>query len=109
MSTSPPTARADRSDDELLARRQRVLGSGYRLFYTRPVQIVRGSGTRLWDADGNEYLDAYNNVAVVGHCHPRVVGELASQAARLNTHTRYLGGDIVDYAERLLAEFPPHL
>ncbi|MEJ2297194.1 MAG: aminotransferase class III-fold pyridoxal phosphate-dependent enzyme, partial [Woeseiaceae bacterium] len=58
---------------DLLERRQRLLGSSYRLFYDDPVHVVRGEGVWLWDADGRRYLDMYNNVPHVGHCHPRVV------------------------------------
>jgi 4-aminobutyrate aminotransferase-like enzyme len=97
------------SDQSLLERRAAVLGPAYRLFYDRPLHLVRGQGARVWDADGREYLDAYNNVPSVGHCHPRVVAALAEQAARLNTHTRYLHENVVDYAERLVAEFPAEL
>jgi 4-aminobutyrate aminotransferase-like enzyme len=86
---------------ELMERRARLLGSKARLFYRNPVHIVRGEGVWLFDADGRRYLDAYNNVAHVGHCHPRVVGALAEQASRLNTHTRYLHSEILDYVERL--------
>ena len=67
-----------------------------------PLEIVRGEGVHLYDADGTEYLDAYNNVPCVGHAHPRVVAAIAAQAGRLNTHTRYLAEPILDYAERLL-------
>ncbi|MGL4278837.1 MAG: aspartate aminotransferase family protein, partial [Albidovulum sp.] len=63
----------------------------------------------LYDKDGNAYLDAYNNVACVGHCHPRVVAAMAAQAATLATHTRYLHDGILAYAERLLASFPAEL
>jgi len=90
----------------LIERRERVLGPAYRLFYDEPVQFVRGLGTRLWDADGVEYLDAYNNVPSVGHAHPRVVAAIAKQAATLNTHTRYLQAGIVEYAEQVLATLP---
>jgi 4-aminobutyrate aminotransferase-like enzyme len=88
---------------DLLARRRRLLGPAYRHFYAEPVEIVRGEGTRLFDADGVEYLDAYNNVPCVGHSHPRVVEAITVQAARLNTHTRYLAEPILAYSERLLA------
>jgi len=90
-------------------RRARVLGPAYRLFYREPVQMARGAGTRLYDADGVEYLDAYNNVPAVGHCHPRVVEAQSRQARILNTHTRYLSPGVVDYAERLVATFPKAL
>ena len=93
----------------LIARRQRVLGPSYRLFYDQPLHIVRGEGVWLIGADGQRYLDAYNNVASVGHSHPRVVRAIADQAAILNTHTRYLHDGVLDYAEQLLATFPEPL
>jgi 4-aminobutyrate aminotransferase-like enzyme len=104
MSTANET-----TTDTLLARRRELLGTPYRHFYSDPVEIVRGEGVWLFDADGNRYLDAYNNVPCVGHAHPRVVEALSRQAALLNTHTRYLSQVILDYAERLLATFPGEL
>lgn len=89
----------------LLARRERLLGRNMSTFYQDPVQLVRGEGVWLWDADGRRYLDCYNNVPHVGHCHPRVVEAIARQAATLNTHTRYLHEGILDYVERLTATF----
>jgi 4-aminobutyrate aminotransferase-like enzyme len=97
MSADPQTRAA-----ELLARRRRLLGPAYRHFYAEPLEIVRGEGVHLYDADGVVYLDAYNNVPCVGHAHPRVVAAIAAQAGRLNTHTRYLAEPILDYSERLL-------
>ena len=72
---------------------------------------MRCAAKRVWldDADGKRYLDAYNNVASVGHCHPHVVEAIARQAGVLNTHTRYLHEGVLDYAERLLATMPPAL
>lgn len=86
---------------DLLARRARVLGPNVPTFYDAPVHLVRGEGVWLWDAEGRRYLDCYNNVAHVGHCHPRVVEAVARQSGVLNTHTRYLHEGILDYAERL--------
>ena len=94
------------SSRDLIARRNRLLGPAYRLFYEQPVQFVRGEGVWLYDPAGHRYLDAYNNVASVGHCHPHVVQAIARQAAVLNTHTRYLHETVLDYAEKLLATFP---
>jgi 4-aminobutyrate aminotransferase-like enzyme/Ser/Thr protein kinase RdoA (MazF antagonist) len=93
----------------LRERRGRALGPSYRLFYDRPVHLVRGEGTWLYDAEGGRYLDCYNNVASVGHCHPHVVAALSRQAATLNTHTRYLHDHVVRYAERLSATMPEPL
>jgi 4-aminobutyrate aminotransferase-like enzyme len=97
------------SQEDLIARRHRLLGPAYRLFYEQPVEFVRGEGVWLYDAAGDRYLDAYNNVASVGHCHPRVVEAIARQAATLNTHTRYLHETVLDYAEKLLATFPAEI
>ncbi|MCA0054525.1 MULTISPECIES: aspartate aminotransferase family protein [unclassified Mesorhizobium] len=109
--SSPANASADAgaSASALLERRARLLGPTYRAFYRNPIHLVRGSGVWLYDAHGRKFLDAYNNVASVGHCHPRVVEALSGQAATLNTHTRYLSEIILDYAERLLGTLPPHL
>ncbi|MCW4590241.1 aminotransferase class III-fold pyridoxal phosphate-dependent enzyme [Gluconacetobacter entanii] len=91
------------ADQALLVRRRRVLGAHAPLFYDTPLHIVRGQGVWLEDAEGRRYLDVYNNVAHVGHAHPRVVAAIAEQAATLNTHTRYLHERVVEYAEQLLA------
>lgn len=91
--------------NDLLERRYRVLGKASPLFYRDPLHIVRGEGVWLYDSEGRRYLDAYNNVPHVGHCHPRVVDAIARQAATLNIHTRYLHENIVEYAERLTATF----
>ncbi len=87
----------------LLDRRKRALGPNLPTFYDDPVHLVRGQGTRVWDADGREYLDCYNNVPHVGHCHPKVVEAICQQAGTLNTHTRYLHETILDFVEALTA------
>jgi len=63
----------------------------------------------LYDADGRQYLDVYNNVPHVGHCHPHVVDALTRQIRTLNTHTRYLHEGVLEYAEKLVAKFPEPL
>ena len=90
---------------DLLTRRARLLGPNVQTFYDEPLHLVRGLGTRVWDAEGREYLDCYNNVPHVGHCHPRVVEAICRQASTLNTHTRYLHDGILDYVERLTETF----
>ncbi|PWE35025.1 aspartate aminotransferase family protein [Pelagicola sp. LXJ1103] len=99
----------NREDKALIARRAKALGPAYRLFYEEPMHITRSDGVWLWDSDGNRYLDAYNNVASVGHCHPKVVAAISAQLGVLNTHTRYLHKNVVTYAERLLATMPDAL
>ena len=91
--------------NDLVARRARLLGPNVATFYNAPLHIVRGEGVWLFDAGGRRYLDCYNNVAHVGHCHPKVVGAIAQQAGVLNTHTRYLHEGILDYGERLITTF----
>lgn len=97
------------AERDLADRRRKALGPAYQLFYERPLHLVAGDGVWLTDAAGDRYLDMYNNVPHVGHCHPRVVEAIATQAARLNTHTRYLHELVVRYAERLLARLPASL
>lgn len=87
--------------EELLARRNAVLGEGAPLFYEEPLNIVRGDGVYLFDSDGKRYIDMYNNVPCVGHANPHVVEAMQRQASALNVHSRYLHEGILDYAERL--------
>lgn len=89
----------------LLARREALLGPNLPTFYEQPLHIVRAEGVWLWDAEGQRYLDCYNNVPHVGHCNPRVVQAMCDQARTLNTHTRYLHEGLLDYVERLTATF----
>ncbi|MGH2694994.1 MAG: aminotransferase class III-fold pyridoxal phosphate-dependent enzyme, partial [Actinomycetota bacterium] len=102
--------RAAPPKDELLERRRRVLGPALSpLTYDEPLYLVRGEGVHMFDPDGNAYLDAYNNVPVVGHCHSKVTAAIAEQSATLNTNTRYLHDAVVELAERLTATMPEGL
>ena len=94
---------------ELIKRRDRVLGPSYRLFYQEPVAIAEAHGVNMYGLDGRTYLDAYNNVPVIGHSHPRVTELVSAQLSKLNTHTRYLTTPIIEYSERLLETFPQPL
>lgn len=91
--------------ESMLERRARLMGPNVPTFYRTPVHLVRGESVWVWDAAGKRYLDCYNNVPHVGHCHPRVVQAISAQAATLNTHTRYLHDGVLDYIERLTASF----
>ncbi len=98
------------SIERMIERRRAVLGSAISpLSYDRPLHLVEGRGAWVFDAEGHAYLDAYNNVPVVGHSHPRVAEAIARQAARLNTNTRYLHGSVLELAERLIATMPDGL
>src|ERR1041384_5966291 len=77
-------------NEALVARRARVLGPAYRLMYETPLHLVRGEGVWLYDETGRAFLDAYNNVTSIGHCHPRVVEAIRAQVGVLATNTRYL-------------------
>jgi 4-aminobutyrate aminotransferase-like enzyme/Ser/Thr protein kinase RdoA (MazF antagonist) len=110
LHTLAGTGRTPMPSDTLLERRRRVTGGPLSpLFYSRPLEIVRGEGPWLFAADGTRYLDAYNNVAVVGHAHPTVVQSVSRQLALVNSHSRYLHHGVVELAERLLATMPDGL
>jgi 4-aminobutyrate aminotransferase-like enzyme/Ser/Thr protein kinase RdoA (MazF antagonist) len=93
----------------LVKRRRRSFGAGSVLFYDEPLHFVRAEGAYLYASDGRAYLDFYNNVPTVGHCHPRVVEAVRRQVGELNIHSRYLFDIAHDYAEKLLATFPAEL
>jgi 4-aminobutyrate aminotransferase-like enzyme len=86
-----------------------LLGRNLSVAYEKPLNIVRGEMQYLFDDEGRRFLDAYNNVAHVGHCHPKVVAAGQQQMALLNTNTRYLSGLIIQFAERLTATLPDPL
>jgi 4-aminobutyrate aminotransferase-like enzyme len=94
---------------DTFAARNRLLGRNLSIAYRDPVKIVRGEMQYLYDEDGRRYLDAYNNVAHIGHCHPRVLAAATEQMRLLNTNTRYLHDLIIRYAERLTATLPDSL
>lgn len=106
--TLPAGANRSKTED-LAARRRKVLGTALPITYDNPLHTVRGEGVWLYDVDGRRYLDCYNNVPHVGHCHPHVVKTLSRQAAALNTNTRYLFESVIEYAERLGGKLPGNL
>jgi len=106
--SSSPVEDAPQLND-LVERRKRAMGSKLYVFYDPPLHIVRGEGVWLTDASGRRFLDAYNNVPHVGHCHPQVVEAITHQVRILNTNTRYLGTQVLDYSERLGASLPGDL
>jgi len=107
--TDSSAALADDYEDALIASRHRLMGRKTTHFYKRPMHFERGRGPWLFATDGRRYLDCYNNVPQVGHCHPHVVRAISRQAAALNTNTRYLFSSALEYAERLTAKLAPHL
>ncbi len=101
--------RAALDRDAVVERRRGLIGRNVRLSYRDPVRIVRGSMQYLFDDTGRRYIDAYNNVPHVGHCHPKVTAAAAAQMAVLNTNTRYLHDAPVELASRLTATLPEPL
>jgi 4-aminobutyrate aminotransferase-like enzyme len=99
----------ERTKGETLAARRRHLGGNLSISYDEPLKIIRGWKQFLYDDTGRAFLDVYNNVPLVGHSHPRVVEAVQKQIAVLNTNTRYLHDNIVEYAERLTAKLPAPL
>lgn len=104
----PPEVREQRGG-RLLQTRRRRFSNALSVSYDLPIRVVRGRGARLYDDAGRDYLDMVNNVAHVGHAHPRVADAISGQAALLNTNTRYLYRQLTDYAERLGDTFPAPL
>ena len=101
-------ARAPVSTAALVKRRADALGAVLtELTYSDPIHVASGEGAWLVDVDGRRFLDAYNNVPVVGHSHPRVTEAVVRQTRTLNTHARYVYEPLVELAERLLASMPP--
>ena len=103
------TAYSPVAEKGIVENRVKYLPQNLSLSYQRPLHIVRGSGAFLVDAQGQKYLDMVNNVAHVGHEHPRVVAAGQSQMALLNTNTRYLHRKVVECAEYLASKMPPAL
>ena len=101
--------RPKKSKAETLAARKKFVGRNLSIGYRDPVKIERGWMQYLYDDTGRKFLDAYNNVPHVGHCHPKVVAAGQQQMTVLNTNTRYLHDFINEYAERLCATMPAPL
>lgn len=100
--TAPSTKR-------VLLRRHQHISSTFSISYEKPIHMVRAAFQYMYDAHGNTFLDAYNNIPHVGHAHPKVVEAGQRQMAILNTNTRYLYDQLADYAEQLKSKFPPSL
>lgn len=101
----------DSLDDDLrpLVARRKVLGPCYRLFYQKPLHLVKGKGTRLFDVDETEYLDMYNNIPSIGHSNPVITEAVTKQLQLINTHTRYVHENLLDYADNLVATLPSEI
>lgn len=98
-----------RSKSEIVSYRRQHLGKNMSITYRDPILMQRGDGCYMIDHTGRRYLDTVNNVAHVGHEHPRVVRAGQRQLAVLNTNTRYLHRNLVDFTEALLSTMPTGL
>jgi 4-aminobutyrate aminotransferase-like enzyme/Ser/Thr protein kinase RdoA (MazF antagonist) len=103
----PPAA--DSAGRDLLARRDDSFAKVQEHYYADPPQIERGWRHHLMSTSGRVYLDMVNNVAVLGHAHPRVADAAARQLRRLNTNSRFNYEAVVEYSERLAATLPEPL
>jgi 4-aminobutyrate aminotransferase-like enzyme len=99
----------EESTGALLAARRRLIGPSLTLSYREPLHPVRGAMQYLFDQTGRRYLDGYNNVPHVGHCHPEVARAAVKQIELLNTNTRYLHESLEQFAESLTATLPEPL
>ena len=107
-SSNAPEATA-RSSQSLMSRRNKIAPENLALSYDAPLHLVRGEKHFLFDGDGAQYLDAYNNVPHVGHANPHVVDAVRRQMSLLNTNTRYLQEIHIEYAERMIGLLPDPL
>jgi len=96
-------------EDDLLDRREAVVAEVQEHYYAHPPRIERGWREYLVDVDGRVYLDMVNNVASVGHAHPRIAAAVARQTRLLNTNSRFHYAAITRYAERLASTLPDEL
>jgi ethanolamine-phosphate phospho-lyase len=95
--------------EQLIEIRQGTTGTSLRLSYASPVHMVSAAFQYMYDGEGNTYLDAYNNIAHVGHCHPQIAAAISRQIRLLNTNTRYLYEPFTTYTTALLQHFPSKL
>ena len=95
--------------DKALEKRFNHISKAQSVSYKKPIRMVGASFQYMYDAYGNTFLDAYNNIPHVGHQHPKVVEAGQRQMARLNTNTRYVYDLLANYSERLLEKFPKPL
>lgn len=93
----------------LLRRREAVLAGVQEHYWAAPPQVARGWRHHLVDTDGRSYLDAVNNVAVLGHSHPAVADAVSRQLRTLNTNSRFHQEAPVRFAELLLETLPAPL
>ncbi len=92
-----------------LKRRTDYLSKALSLSYKEPIEMYGSAFQYMYDTHGNTFLDAYNNIMLAGHCHPKVVKAGQWAMGKLNTNTRYIYEELLSYSEKLLSRFPSHL
>jgi 4-aminobutyrate aminotransferase-like enzyme/Ser/Thr protein kinase RdoA (MazF antagonist) len=98
-----------KTNTEQMHRRIANFSNALSLSYSNPIQMNQSAFQYMYDTDGNTFLDAYNNIMLAGHCHPKVVRSGQQAMSKLNTNTRYLYDELLSYSEKLLAKFPEKL
>ncbi|WP_263261745.1 aminotransferase [Pseudomonas sp. RIT-PI-S] len=93
----------------LLARRNASFARSQKHYYQAPPRIERGWRNHLIDMQGRSYLDMLNNVAVLGHGHPRMAQVAGRQWSLLNTNSRFHYAALAEFSERLLELAPPSM
>lgn len=90
-------------------KKKKYTGQSLSLSYDTPIHMTGAAFQYMYDAEGNTYLDAYNNIPLVGHCHPKISQVISDKVRKLNTNTRYIYNELTEYAEKLLSKFPEKL
>ncbi|MBO9626159.1 MAG: aminotransferase [Microbacterium sp.] len=101
----PSLAQHDEAAQER-RRREALFAGAQERYYEHPPQIERGWRHHLVDTTGRAYIDMVNNVAGLGHSHPRVAEAASRQLRTLGTNSRFLFRELAEYSERLLALMP---
>ena len=86
--------------------RNSVISPIFSVSYDNPIAFERSAFQYMFDNEGKTYLDAYNNIPIVGHAHPKINDAITRQIKKLNTNTRYLHDNLYRYAKKLLDKFP---
>ena len=93
----------------LISKRKKNFSSNLSLSYNNPIYFKKAAFQYMYDEKGRTFLDAYNNIPHVGHCHPKTILSSQRQMSKLNTNTRYLYDSLYSYTENLLSKFPKNL
>lgn len=97
------------SKEELIRYRKEHFYSSLKTSYHVPIMFLKAKGCYLYDENDEEYLDVYNNVPHVGHSHPKIIEAITKQISLINTNTRYIHPNLINYADKLLKKFPKEL